>query len=228
MTANDLETPGSPEDLYLARGPEADELRERPVFTGDLIQLASTGGPICVLQHPCAFRNGSKLVNRILVGDVAEVSDIPKDWSTGHFKAMFLPDIEGENTKAVRVKFQDIQILTPQQLDEGERIAILSAYGVNLLLQRWIHHNARIVVPTSRLETSTAGPFDEADLVGDSVPDLLDKGMSAAEALSWVESWLSQAHGGTGYSRREALTSRQTAGSVRAELRRAIAATERT
>ncbi|MGC5172086.1 hypothetical protein ACLQ2Q_15695 [Microbacterium sp. DT81.1] len=102
--------------------------------------------------------------------------DIPSDWSAGHFKAMFLPEVGGEGTAAVRVKFQDIQIVDPQQLEAGERVAILSAYGVNLLLQRWIHHNSRIVVPTSRLETSTAGPFDEADLIGDSVPDLMAKG----------------------------------------------------
>lgn len=224
MSANDLETPGSPEDLYLARGAETGELRDRPIFTGDLIQLHGAN-LVCVLQHPCAFRNGSSLATRILVGEVADVSDVPSDWSAGHFKAMFLPDVEGDHSHAVRVKFQDIQISSPQQLTAGQRIAVLSAYGVNLLLQRWIHHNARIVVPTSRLETSTAGPFDEADLIGDSVPELLGKGMSAVDALAWIETWLSGSHGGTGGSRREALTSRQTAGSVRAELRKAIAAT---
>lgn len=226
MTANDLETPGSPEDLYLARGDEADELRDRPVFTGDLIQLEGQN-LVCVLQHPCAFRNGSSLATRILVGDVAAVNDVPTDWSTGHFKAMFLPEVEGEGSGAVRVKFQDIQIVEPQRLEGGERVAILSAYGVNLLLQRWIHHNARIVVPTSRLETSTAGPFDEADLIGDSVPDLVAKGMTTSQALAWIEAWLSADHGGTGSSRRVALVSRQTAGSVRAELRRAIVAAPR-
>lgn len=225
MTANRLETPGSPEDLYLARGSEADELRSRPVFTGDLIELPDAATPVCVLQHPCAFRNGSTLANRILVGDVVATSDVPPDWSTGHFKAMFLPDVDGEGSnRTVKVKFQDIRILTPEQLDAGSRQAVLSAYGVNLLLQRWIHHNARIVVPTARLETSTAGPFDEADLIGDSIPELLAKGQSMAEAVVWIESWLSASHGGTGNSRRLALTSRQTAGSVRAEMRRAIAA----
>lgn len=223
MTATDLETPGSPEDLYLARGAEAAELRDRPLFTGDLITLLDSS-IVCVLQHPCAFRNGSQLASRILVGDVTETNAVPDDWSRGHFKAMFLPEAGGEGTQAVMVKFQDIRILSPQELSEGDRMAVLSAYGVNLLLQRWIFHNARMAVPTARLETSTAGPFDEADLVGDSIPELLAKGRSTPQALSWVESWLSDAHGGTGRSRREALTSRQTAGSVRAELRRAIAA----
>jgi hypothetical protein len=177
---------------------------------------------VCVVQHPCAFRNGSKLAKRLLVSDASVTTEVPTDWSAGHFKAMFLPDVDGDGDRALKVNFQNIRILTPEEISLGSRAVVLSAYGVNLLLQRWIHHNSRVIVPTARLDEITAGPYDEADLVGDSVPGLLALGYSMNDALAWLEAWLSGDQGGTGRSRRVALISRQTAAAVRSELRRAI------
>lgn len=221
MKLSDLETPGTSEDLYLARGAEVADLAYRPIFTGDVFQMAD-GSRVAVIQHPCAFRNGATLSSHILVADVAESGQSPTDWSKGHYKFMYLPEASGTSRGTWRVSFLELRIVTPQSLQGADRVAILSSFGVNLLLQRWLHHNSRVVVPTGRLQESTSGPFDEADLIGESVFDLLERGMSRVDADQWIDSWFGDEHAGSGISRRDALNSRQSVASVRSSLRKAI------
>lgn len=223
MTASGLETPSAPDDLYLARVDEVEVLKDRPIFTGDVVRT-SDEHLFCVLQHPCAFRQGTKLAKRVLVSEVFQVDSSPVDWSVGHFKSMFLPELGGAGTSTWKVAFSEICILSLDELRSGERIAILSGLGVNLLLQRWLHHNSRVVVPTARLAESTSGPFDEADLIADSISDLVAGGMLPSAALQWVETWFGEQYLASGGSRRDALNDRQSVAGVRASLRKAVSA----
>ncbi len=69
-------------------------------------------------------------------------------------------------------------IVSPDQLQQAKRIACLSQFGVNLLLQRWIQHNSRVVVPTEKIDEATVSQFDEADLIE---PDLHRCGLAPFE-----------------------------------------------
>lgn len=44
--------------------------------------------------------------------------------------------------------FDELYLVAPDDLVPEKRVACLSQTGVNLMLQRWINHNSRAVVPT--------------------------------------------------------------------------------
>jgi hypothetical protein len=98
------------------------------------------------------------------------------------------------------------------------RRAILSAHGVNLLLQRWVHHSTRVCVPSATLNAVTAGPYEEADLVGDTCSDIVAAGGSAAKAEVLLDAWLSDGHA-SGSTRRDALDDAQQRASIRQQAR---------
>jgi len=211
-----LETPASADELYYARGGEVSEFSHRPIFTGDVLRLRDTR-LVCAVQHPCAMRSGPKRNPVILTCIVAPFAEpVPVDWDGGHYKRMFLPDMDDQTTYAV--EFLQMALVTPEEIDGAERVTILSAYGVNLLLQRWTYHNNRIVIPTVTINAQCAGPFEEADLVAEATDDLVAAGDSVAQADVALERWLSdRSHGGI--SQRDRLADAQARSTVRRELR---------
>ena len=107
-----------------------------------------------VLQHPCALRtDGVKLHSRLLVAELRSHKIIPiEDWPTGHYSKMPLPDLIPTTTSSKRHQaafFDGPYLVGGDALDLDKRIACLSQSGVNLLMQRWVHHNSRVVVPTA-------------------------------------------------------------------------------
>jgi hypothetical protein len=214
-----LETPGTPTELYLAlTSEELDVFTNRPVFTGDVIRLKS-GRLVALVQHPCAMRRGAVLAPKLLVCGVKVGTRAPDDWSKGHFKRMFLPDmVDG----SFSIEFEDLDIVNRDEVDIADRVAILSEFGVNLLVQRWIHHNSRVIVPTITIHLQTTGPFEEADLFGEATDELLEGGFSEAEAASDIDEWLGQPHVEAGPSRREMLNDPQSRGAIRSALRRHV------
>lgn len=211
-----LETPASPDELYYARPPEVADFGSRPTFTGDVVRLTD-GRIACTVQHPCAMRTGTKRNPVILACSVVPFADqVPDDWDSGHYKRMFLPDMNDQGTHAV--EFVQMTLITPEEIDGGERVVILSAYGVNLLLQRWTYHNNRVVIPTMTINAQSAGPFEEADLVGEAYDELVAAGEPIARAEVRLERWLSdRAYGGP--SQRDRLADAQSRSTVRRELR---------
>ncbi|GAA1805636.1 hypothetical protein [Agromyces neolithicus] len=210
-----LETPADAESLYYARQDEVAELRYRPHFTGDIIRL----GPdrrVCILQHPCAIRRGTTLLNRILVGDVVAGASAPQDWSTGHFKKMFLPDLDDSNAG---VDFTRMDVLDSSEVLAGAREAILSIEGVDLLLQRWIYHNSRVVIPTLSFHRQIAGPFEEADLFLEMTETLVAAGKSQEQAELAIDEWLSADYAPGHPPRRQMLGDPQSVSSIRKRLR---------
>lgn len=212
-----LETPTSPDSLYLAR--EADlteELLHRPAFTGDVLRL--TDGKLgALVQHPCAMRRGVELAKRLLVCGLREWPSPPPDWSTGHFKRAFMPRL---NENSYAIEFDDLDVIDRDDVAAATRVAVLSQSGVNLLVQRWIHHNSRVVIPTVTIDEQTSGPFEEADLLGEACSDLVNAGKDPHEALQMADAWLSGSQVDGGVSRRQLLGSAQERSTVRISMRR--------
>jgi hypothetical protein len=225
--AQELQAPESADALYLARGDEVS--RQRPVFTGDVYltskddSTAIQASMFLIVQHPCALRtNGVQLVSRILVAEVESCAPISlKDWN-GRYRIMPLPglrpvDVDARSSCAV---FPNLLVVTPGDLAACERIACLSDVGVNLLLQRWVHHNSRAIVQTHVFAQVTAGPLAEAEIVEEWIASrqLVDMGRDEAEAE--CHAFLRDVPDGSTISRQKALEDPQR----RSEVRRAVRA----
>ena len=177
--SHDLESPyveGVPDRdaLYRARGDEVSATR--PIFTGDVftgVQLPGSTGKIkarsvVVLQHPCSMRtNGVDLAWQVLAAEVTNRKEIDEPgWINGNFNLMPLPDIRPEVTSQSQhqaANFDNLYTVAPDLLTS--RVASLSPFGVNLLLQRWVHYSSRVVVPTHTFHEQTVAFYEEADLI---------------------------------------------------------------
>lgn len=230
---NDLEAPCGAEldwsRLYRARGEEVSP--NRPLFTGDVFaktKVETADGSakqknVIILQHPCALRtNGVDLVPRLLVAEVRNHSLIPPERWTGFGKLMPLPDLIPTVTSGRRNQaalFDTLYLVAPDTL--GDRIACLSQLGVNLLLQRWVNHNSRVVVPTWQYNAVTSGVFEEADLIEEWCDERAFSGLSPDEAAGECVAWLRQ-DSGNGQMRQELLADAQNRSSIRKQMREAL------
>lgn len=165
-----LETPRPLDAMYMSRGEEVDPYR--PLFTGDVYMREGAHGDdasiVMILQHPCALRiRGVNLVPNILVATVRRSDKHRSDWNKESMRVMPLPDLLGDGD-AYSADFVDIRIVPSDGFGPlWTRIAILSQLGVNLLTQRWVHHNSRVVIKTITYNEESAGPFHEADLAAE-------------------------------------------------------------
>jgi hypothetical protein len=162
------------------------------------------------------MRKGTELVKNLLTCRLKSFGPPPPDWSSGNFRRMFAPDIAESNYS---IEFDDIQIVGRESLDRSSRIAILSHYGVNLLLQRWIFHNSRVLIPTSTISEQTVGPMEEADLIWE-VLTARDPSTEEIDVERTFDEWLGFRSNSGGQSRREMLSDSQQRSSVRAAARR--------
>jgi hypothetical protein len=126
-----------------------------------------------------------------------------------------MPTGTRENYAASFVKHH---LVMPAQLEAAERVVCMSQIGVNLLLQRWVHHNSRVVVPTQELQRMSAPQFEEADLTEEWCIDREDDDIEIEPATREVDSWLSEL-GAAGTSRRSRLNNEQQRSQIRRELR---------
>lgn len=208
----ELETPDDPESIYLARDDEVGE--HRPTFTGDIYRLQDAR-LVMVLQHPCALRGrGGNLHPRLLVAPV-DRSSLRSNWANAPYATMPLPKLIAGNDYSA--DFVNLEVVESQDLVTCERIAVLSQSGVNLLMQRWVHHSTRLTVPTHRYSDSTIGPFDEADVIEEWVTDRVDSGVDAAAAERECATWLDVKVGDR--TRRSMLGDAQHASAVRRDAR---------
>lgn len=216
--AVDLETPAVPELIFAARGAEVDPTR--PIFTGDVFRRQDDHTMWAVLQHPCALRReGSELLEQILVARVVEVDGHRSSWSKEPYRRMPLPGLQDGQEKH-SVDFLALNLFGPDDLLGGcERIGVLSEHGVNLLLQRWVHHNSRVVVKTITFNEQISGPFAEADLQAEWMTDL--EGTDSATSAAFHE-WIRAVAEGGGVSRQALLDDPQTRAGVRRQMRAEI------
>lgn len=233
--AHDLEYPGIEgvpiwDTLYRARGDEV--VRHRPVFTGDVfdkVTVQSLGETrikkIIVLQHPCALRtNGVDLQPRLFVAEVRPHNVIAaKDW-TGHVAKMPLPELVPTLASAKRHQaafFDAPYMIGPDALNLDKRIACLSPIGVNLLLQRWVHHNSRVVVPTMTYQDVSSSAYEEADLIEEWCEQRVEAGIDIHGAATEAVKWLREDAGG-GVIRQRLLDDPQNRSTVRRQMRAAL------
>ncbi|WP_427008700.1 hypothetical protein [Pseudarthrobacter sp. H2] len=222
MSTNQPETPASIDDLYYARGEDVDN--NRPVFTGDVFAAADPSeqnepaAAFIIVQHPCALRvGGVELVDPVLVAQISQVQGTRSNWAKESIRQMPLPDLflDGQHYAA---KFTDLALVTRADIGGRERVAILSQHGVNLLLQRWVHHNSRVVVPTMTYNEQTTGEFEEADLAAEWCAE---RGHDGVEEF---HDWIRTTDTGASATRQKLLRNPQSRATVRramnAELRR--------
>lgn len=214
--AYQLETPKPLSSIYLARG--VDEIDEyRPWFTGDVLQLENSSDMMITLQHPCSLRiDGSALEERLLMAQIIKGKNHRSDWNQHAFAEMPLPElIEGDDTKYV-VSFRHLELVESETFGESStRIAALSSYGINLLLQRWIFQNSRVIVPTMTYEEQISGPYNEADLEAEWLSELDDTAQGTSTAF---HQWVRQPPEGSDVRRQAMLEDPQQRSFVRREM----------
>jgi len=232
--ATDLEPPdGDSRDwsvLYLGRGVD-EVVAHRPYFTGDVFEDASVGAPrrepetmtVMIIQHPCAMRpDGVGLASSLLVAEVTRYGALkPGKW-TGSGKLMPLPELRPEaasGKKDYAAFFDSTHHVHPEDL--GKRIACLSPRGVNLLLQRWVYHSSRVVVPTFTYNDAVSSVYEEADIVEEWCEQAMEAGRTLDEARMDASAWLSEPAGDL--TRRKALEDPQRRGTIRKAARAAAA-----
>lgn len=231
MPQHDLEYPGTaevPDWASLYRATLNDVQESRPVFTGDVFtDVAVLGDPkvrisALLLQHPCALRaNGVDLVPRLLVAEVRAGDLIPPNKWNGNYKVMPLPELGGEG-RHYQAHLREPYLVQPDALRSATRIACMSQIGVNLLLQRWVHHNSRVVVPTFEYQRTTAAQFEEADLVEDWCVDLAEEPSEIADETAAAHAWLRENSSTPGKRWQDLLEDEQTRSTVRIAMRKHI------
>ncbi|NUU05190.1 hypothetical protein [Leifsonia sp. C5G2] len=209
--------------LYRARGDEVSATR--PIFTGDVfegLQLPGKTGKVksrsvIVLQHPCSMRtNGVDLGWQVLVAEVSRRKEISEEeWSTGYFNLMPLPDLKlaSHASGHYAANFDDLYVVKPGEL--STRVASLSPFGVNLLLQRWVHYSSRVVVPTDDFQQQTHAFYEEADLAEEWCDEISSDDLRA-DAEAFVR-WLRTDRGGSNYQ--EQLRDQQSHSIIRKAMR---------
>lgn len=232
MSPQVLESPGTRDTpnwsaLYRARGDEVSATR--PIFTGDIFRIPEAAAEtdmeskiILVLQHPCALRtNGVDLVPRLLVAEVREHPPIMAGEWKGRFKLMPLPEMHANDTHFAA------HLHNPDLVDSGSlllenRIVSMSQVGVNLLLQRWVHHNSRVIVPTTEYQKVTEEQFEEADLVEDWCDDLVSEITDIRVETEAAHDWLRSPSTEEGRSWQELLQNPQSRATVRSAMRKHV------
>jgi len=115
--------------------------------------------------------------------------------------------------------FTSLHLATPDALESATRAACLSLLGVNILLQRWVYHNSRVVVPTRRYNDVVGAQYEEADGIEEWCATRMGHGVDLSSATREADGWLSS-DGGSGISRRRLLENPQYRSSIRKSMRR--------
>ena len=227
MSAEALEAPGSPSDLYIASSP-AEVEQARPFMTGDVFDgIAIPGLPPeseglgIVLTHPCSMRaDGVRLIPRLHVARVAANQQIPLGkWGDGHFKVMPLPELDGGHYVA---RFEQMGLVESASLLPEKRIACLSPYGIHLLQQRFIWYLTRFLVPTHRLAEATESVFEEAQLEEEWVTRAIQGGAVRDASTAAFHEWV-RFPDESGKSPQEQLADPQRRAGVRRAMRHHLA-----
>lgn len=206
----------------------------RPLFTGDVFQMVPVYGTdepatknVMIVQHPCALRKGPKLKEKFMVAEVEQRQIVPvKMWRNGNFTVMPLPemfpDLDGPSSHQA-VFFDNLFLARSSDLSQADRIACLSPCGVNLLLQRWVHHNSRVIVPTWQFQEVCSPVYEEADIIEEWCEARFEAGVSYATGATEAEDWLREDLG-NGLTRQKMLQDKQSRSVVRRDLRSALKA----
>lgn len=223
---DELEAPGDPEDLYLARGSEVTVAR--PLLTGDVVDgiaipgLEDAPGLGIIVTHPCSMRrDGVTLADRLLTARVEAYQPLaPEHWK-GHWKVMPLPVLIPTGGFHLAARLDKIGLVSSEVVIAATRVACLSPFGVNLLQQRFIWHLTRFCASTSRLNEACAAVFEEADLHEEWVMHRVVAGDEVAVAAAEFHAWI-RGEDSDAVRRQERLADPQRLAGIRREMRREL------
>lgn len=213
-----LEPAANPTRLYSALG--ADVNPHRPIFTGDVFACIDIPGvrsaPAIVIGHPCSIRGkNGKLAERTPVAAVEVHDRIPEArWSDGYFNKMPLDGLPLEAPFHV-ARLDLFGLALTSELAAAQRLACLSHPGINQLQQRLVHHQTRLVVPTSQFQQAFDHTYEEADLLEEWKSELshFDEDLESS-----FEAWIREGSP----NRQSRLEIHEERASIRREMRREI------
>lgn len=159
-----------------------------------------------------------------MVAELRNHKVIPVENWTGHVGKMPLPELipsleTGKRHQAAF--FDELYLVGPDDLALDERLACLSQTGVNLLLQRWVHHNSRVVVSTATYQEVSSPAYEEADLLEEWCEERVEAALAIQEAAIEAMKWLREDTGG-GVTRQRMLEDPQNRSTVRRQMRAAL------
>lgn len=109
---------------------------------------------------------------------------------------MPLPELDGSGSFSAT--FTDCDVVLSASLIAGNRVASLSQFGVNILLQRWVHHNSRAIIPSHDYQNVTSAEYEEADLTEDWCDERTLLGVDLATATKEAHDWFRTESGPAG------------------------------
>jgi hypothetical protein len=158
----------------------------------------------------------------LLVAEVKKSKFLSVDEWQGHLDKMPLPSLDLDSPgEQYAVFFDALYLASPDALDRESRIAILSPLGIHLLMQRWVVHTSRAVVPTQNFHAVIRGQYEEADLTEEWCADRVGSGVDVAAATKEAVDWLRESSA-DGMSRQDLLTDQQKVSVVRREMRQKL------
>jgi len=152
-----LESPDDPEDLWLAVGDEVPA--HRMLMQGDVV--LTEVGPLLVVTHACSMRRGAELHDTQMAAPV-ESHAVPQ-WD-GSYDWMPLPRAPVPEIDEPAGLLRVLRSVDTSLLVSGERIAVMSNLGIQLLQQRLAHHLTRVAIDTAELAEHCAPILAEAEL----------------------------------------------------------------
>lgn len=219
-----LEAPASADDLYYVRGEETP--LGRPFLTGDVVSdleipgLEDGADLAVLLTHPCGMRtDGVHLADKILAARVRTYPSVPfTKWATSHFKVMPLPDLIQSGAHAAAM-FNEASLIRSARLVASKRVACMSAYGINLLQQRFVWHLTRFAIPTSKLHRVSVQVFREVELQEEWTTTAIERGADPLVGQREFHDWLRSNDGEGKPTRQARLADPQQVAAVRREMR---------
>ncbi len=184
-----LDSPDDPEDIWQAVGGEVPA--HRLLMQGDV--MLTEIGPLLVVTHACSMRRGADLHDTQMAA-LVESHHVPK-WD-GSYDWMPLPGAPVPDVRHPAGLLRVLRSVDTDVLLAGERVAVMSNQGIQLLQQRLGHHLTRVVIPLAELAEHCAPILAEAELHEDWVGALgLDTEQQFHEFLDAddrkLRSWLS-------------------------------------
>lgn len=160
-----LDSPHDPDDIWQAVGDEVPA--HRLLMQGDVILAAS--GPFLVVTHACSMRRGAVLQETQMVAPVEE-HHVP-NWD-GSYDWMPLPGAPVPGSPSPAGALRVLRSIDTSELLDGERVAVMSDQGIQLLQQRLAHHLTRVAISIRELSEHCAPILAEAELHEDWVSEL--------------------------------------------------------
>lgn len=160
-----LDSPHDPDDIWQAVGDDVPA--HRLLMQGDVIVAES--GPLLVVTHACSMRRGAALHETQMVAPVQE-HHVPS-WD-GSYDWMPLPGAPVPGSPNPAGALRVLRSIATAELLDGERVAVMSDQGIQLLQQRLAHHLTRVAIPIVELSEHCAPILAEAELHEDWLREL--------------------------------------------------------